>query len=75
MSEWNKVKIGDFLKRKKEPIEIKSNEKYKLLTVRLYHKGVELRCEKLGSEIQSKMYKVSKGDFILFVSSVSSFDD
>lgn len=65
MSEWKKVKIGDFLKRKKEPIEIKSNEKYKLLTVRLYHKGVELRCEKLGSEIQSKMYKVSKGDFIL----------
>ncbi len=65
MSEWKKVKIGGFLKRKKDSIEIKPNEKYKLLTVRLYHKGVDLRCEKLGSEIQSKMYKVSKGDFIL----------
>lgn len=57
--------IGDFLHRIKRPIELKSNEKYKLVTVKLKHKGVVLREEKLGSEIKSKMYRVMSGDFIL----------
>lgn len=65
MSEYKKVKIGDFLKRKRIPVELDADKKYKLVTVRLKHKGVVLRCEKQGSEILSKMYKVSKGDFIL----------
>lgn len=65
MSQWKKVKIGDFLKRKRVPIVLDERTKYKLVTVRLYHKGIVLREEKLGSLIKSNMYKVSKGDFIL----------
>ena len=65
MSEWKKVKIGDFLKRKRIPVVLDETAKYKLLTVRLYHKGIVLREEKLGALIKSNMFKVSKGDFIL----------
>ena len=65
MSEWRKVKIGDFLKRKRIPIQLESDKEYKLITIKLYHKGVYLRGNKKGSEIHSNMYKVSKGDFIL----------
>lgn len=65
MSQWKKVKIGDFLKRKRVPDVLDERTKYKLVTVRLYHKGIVLREEKLGSLIKSNMYKVSKGDFIL----------
>ena len=65
MSEWKKVKIGDFLKRKRIPIQLESDKEYKLITIKLYHKGVYLRGNKKGSEIHSNMYKVSKGDFIL----------
>ena len=65
MSQWKKVKIGDFLKRKRIPVVLDETAKYKLLTVRLYHKGIVLREEKLGALIKSNMFKVSKGDFIL----------
>ena len=65
MSEWKKVKIGDFLKRKRIPIQLEADKEYKLITIKLYHKGVFLRGNKKGSEIHSNMYKVSKGDFIL----------
>ena len=65
MSQWKKVRIGDFLKRKRVPVVLDERTKYKLVTVRLYHKGIVLREEKLGSLIKSNMYKVSKGDFIL----------
>ena len=40
-------------------------KKYKLVTVKLNHKGIVLREEKLGSLIKSKMYEVKEGDFIL----------
>ena len=65
MSQWKKVKIGDFLKRKRVTVVLDERTKYKLVTVRLYHKGIVLREEKLGSLIKSNMYKVTKGDFIL----------
>ena len=65
MSEWKKVKIGDFLKRKRIPVQLEADKDYKLITIKLYHKGVFLRCNKKGSEIHSNMYKVSKDDFIL----------
>jgi len=60
-----KVKIGDFLHRIKRPIVLNSNVDYKLVTIKMHHKGVVLRGLKKGSEIKSKMYEVKKGDFIL----------
>jgi type I restriction enzyme S subunit len=60
-----KIKIGDFLYRIKRPITLKSNKEYKLVTIKIRHKGITLRGMKKGSEIKSKMYEVKEGDFIL----------
>ena len=60
-----KVKIGDFLYRIRRPIELNKNKEYKLVTIKMHHKGVVLRGLKKGSEIKSKMYQVKKDDFIL----------
>ncbi len=59
------VLIGDFLHRIKRPIDLKADSKHKLVTIKMKHKGVVLRQEKLGAEIKSKMYQVKAGDFIL----------
>lgn len=65
MSEWQKVKIGDVIKRIKRPIVLENEKEYMLVTVKLYHKGVVLRECKKGCNIGSKMYEVKAGDFIL----------
>ncbi len=65
MSEWQKVKIGDFLKRIKRPVFLEDDKEYKLVTIQLHHKGVKLRGHKKGEDIKSKMYEVKSGDFIL----------
>lgn len=59
------VLIGDFLHRIRRPIDLDPASLYKLVTVKLKHKGVVLRGEKLGADIKSKMYQVNEGDFIL----------
>lgn len=60
-----KHKIGDFLIRIKRPIELIPDRDYKLVTIKMNHKGVVLRGKKKGALIKSKMYEVQKGDFIL----------
>ncbi len=60
-----KYKIGDFLIRIKRPIELIPDQDYKLVTIKMHHKGVILREEKKGALIKSNMYEVKKGDFIL----------
>lgn len=60
-----KVKIGDFLHRIKRPISLCANQNYKLVTIKMHHKGVTLRSLKKGADIKSKMYQVKEGDFIL----------
>jgi len=57
--------IGDFLKRIKRPISLIPTKEYKLVTIKMNHKGVVLRGLKKGGEIKSKMYEVKEGDFIL----------
>lgn len=59
------VLIGNFLHRVKRPVNLDPDSRYKLVTVKLNHKGVVLREEKLGADIKSKMYQVKEGDFIL----------
>lgn len=65
MNNWQKVKIGDFFKRIKRPIKLEKDKSYKLVTIRMHHKGIVLREEKQGYLIKSNMYEVHKGDFIL----------
>lgn len=59
------VLIGDILKRIKRPVQLKDDQDYKLVTIKLNHKGVVLREAKKGAEIKSGMYEVKEGDFIL----------
>lgn len=63
---WKNYKIGDFLTRSKEPVKIKQQEEYTLVTIRIYHKGVVKRSDVKGSTIKSPtLYKVRAGQFIL----------
>ncbi len=63
---WHKVKVGDFLIRVKDLVPIIDNEEYNLVTIKLYHRGVQLRKKVRGAEMQAeKMSKVKAGQFIL----------
>lgn len=61
----SEVLIGDILKRIKRPISLVDDQEYKLVTIRMNHKGVVLREKKQGALIKSGMYEVRSGDFIL----------
>ena len=65
MGEWRQVRIGDFLHRAKSPVSLRDDEEYRLVTVRMHHKGVTLREKKKGKLIGSNMYRVNAGQFIL----------
>ena len=59
-------KIGDFLKRIKNQIDINDSVKYKRVTVSGNHNGVSLRDEVLGSAIGTKkQFTIKRGNFIL----------
>lgn len=59
-------KIGDFLKRVKNAIEIQDGVLYKRVTIKTNHQGVTLRDQADGSVIGTKsQFTVSGGDFIL----------
>ncbi len=61
-----KVKISDFLIRKKDIIEITDNIKYKRLTIRGKNQGVCLRDEEDGVNIGTKKQFIARGgQFIL----------
>jgi type I restriction enzyme S subunit len=63
---WIKVKVGDFLIRVKDLIPIEKDKEYNLVTIKLYHKGVQLRKRELGSNISAdRMSRVKTGQFIL----------
>jgi len=62
---WKSYLLGDILKKKRTSEKIDSEKEYKLVTIRLYHKGVLLRSKVKGSEIKSSMASIREGDFIL----------
>jgi len=62
---WQYFRLGDILERKRIKAEIKPDEVYKLVTIKLHHQGVVLRHKKKGQDIKSNMYFVNEGDFIL----------
>jgi restriction endonuclease S subunit len=61
----NEFQIGDILTRIKRPVTVVDDQIYKLVTIKMNHKGVVLRESKLGGLIKSGMYQVREGDFIL----------
>ncbi|MFM9950724.1 MAG: restriction endonuclease subunit S [Saprospiraceae bacterium] len=62
---WRKVKLGEVMKRRRETVKVHPDEEYKLVTIKLYHKGVTLRNTSKGLEIKSPMSAIKAGDFIL----------
>jgi type I restriction enzyme S subunit len=64
-SKWPKVKLEEMLEQNTTTEELRPDESYKLLGVRLEGKGPFIREEKLGSQIRAKrLRKVTSGEFI-----------
>ncbi|MHC1565510.1 MAG: hypothetical protein ACXQS6_04230 [Candidatus Syntropharchaeales archaeon] len=63
--EWQRVKLGEALRFSRETAEIDPLMTYKQVTVKLHHKGVVLREEKMGQQIKSKQYLAKTGQFII----------
>jgi len=65
---WDVVSFGHIFRpvdKKSRKVKIKDDQMYRLVTVKLYAKGVVLREIKQGSKIKTKtMYKIQEGDFI-----------
>lgn len=66
--EWRVVRLGEvfsIVPKKQRELRIQDEVKYRLLTVRLYSKGIVLRSEQTGSQIGTKvLYSTETGDFI-----------
>ena len=66
---WDVVNFGqifDRVEKKSRKIKISEDKLYKLVTVKLYARGVVLREIKGGNEIKTKtMYQIKEGDFII----------
>jgi len=63
---WSRVPLGELLKKSDRWIRVQPNESYKLVTVRLWGKGVVLRGQVTGAEIAaSEMLQVQPDQFIL----------
>lgn len=61
-----KIKIGDFLKRRKDAVDVTDGVKYKRATIRINHKGISVRDELDGTQIKTKrQFIISKGQFLL----------
>ena len=60
------LRVGDFLTRRKEVVQIEDDRDYRQVTISLNHGGVRLRGVKAGAEIGTKrQYLTRASDFIL----------
>ncbi|GAB1366444.1 hypothetical protein MASR1M36_13150 [Candidatus Cloacimonadaceae bacterium] len=62
---WRQYRLGDILQKKRNVVRIEPENEYKLVTIRLHHKGITLRKIAKGSEIKSTMSVIRAGDFLL----------
>jgi type I restriction enzyme S subunit len=60
-----RLKLGEILKQYKQPAEIKPFSNYKQVTIRVYHKGIVLRQEKCGQDIQTKQWLIKQNQFLI----------
>ena len=63
---WKQIRIGDFLKRSKIPIDIEDSRLYKRVTIRTKHQGVSVRDTENGKKIGTKkQFSLRAGQFVL----------
>ena len=66
--EWRVVRLGEvanLVPKKSREVKICDSETYRLVTVKLYAKGVVLRSVTEGNKIGTKiLYKLEEGDFV-----------
>lgn len=61
-----RVKIGDFLKRIKRPVQIVDDKEYKRITISSNHNGIKQRDILIGAKIGTKnQFFVKEKDFVL----------
>lgn len=64
--DYTEIKLGDMLKRIKQKVVIRDNEKYKRVTVKMHGKGIIERDEVLGSAIGTKtQFTISGGQLLM----------
>lgn len=62
---WPTFSFSRLIKQVKREERVKPDQRYKILAMSWYAKGLYIKHEKEGSQIKgSKLYRVSKGDFI-----------
>ena len=59
------MKLREILKLDRASVTINPFDTYKQICVRLHHKGVIIRGEKMGQEIRSKQYLAKENHFII----------
>jgi len=64
--EYELVRIGNFLTRNKNRINIEDNVEYRRVTIRMKNKGIRLRDRVMGRNIGTKkQFFIEKGQFLL----------
>ena len=63
--DWKLTRLGDVLRNVPRPVRLKPENTYRLVGAHWYAKGLYVKEQKSGSEIQAKtLFEVKKGDFV-----------
>lgn len=66
MNNWQEYKLGDFLHRQYDSIQIDDSKRYKRITIRTKGQGIDLRDEVEGVEIGTKnQFRAKSNQFLL----------
>ena len=66
MKNWQNLKLGSFLKRHYDSVQIDDFVKYKRITIKTKGQGIDIRDEVEGVEIGTKnQFKVKTNQFLL----------
>jgi type I restriction enzyme S subunit len=66
MNTYPTSQLAAVLSRSQDPVQISPEESYKQVTVRLFHKGVVLRCQQQGGAISTaRQWRIRTGQVLL----------
>lgn len=66
MPEWERVPLGEVLRRRRDGIDIEDDETYKRVTIRMNFKGIGLRDTASGRDIGTKrQFLINAGQFLI----------